>query len=65
MSSSYVLLANLRAVRCSNTAELRLLRFWEAHNVRKGGGLMSVDMLLLDEQSTLIHGTINLIQSGR
>ncbi|CDY36011.1 BnaA08g04500D [Brassica napus] len=56
MSSSYVLLANLRAVRCSNTTELRLLRFWEAHNVRKGGGLMSVDMLLLDEQSTLIHG---------
>ncbi|KAF2549241.1 hypothetical protein F2Q70_00020484 [Brassica cretica] len=35
MSSSYVLLANLRAVRCSNMAELRLLRLWEAHNVRK------------------------------
>ncbi|KAG2269173.1 hypothetical protein Bca52824_063728 [Brassica carinata] len=60
MSSTYVLLANLRAVCCSNTTELRLLRFWEAHNVRKGGMLMSVDMLLLDEQSTLIHGTINL-----
>ncbi|CAN6881123.1 unnamed protein product [Brassica oleracea var. botrytis] len=65
MSSSYVFLANLRAVRCSNTAELRLLKFWEAHNVRKGGGLISVDKLLLDEQSTIIHGTINLIQSGR
>ncbi|KAH0857596.1 hypothetical protein HID58_085857 [Brassica napus] len=32
MSSSYVLLANLRAGRCSNTAEVRLLRFWEARN---------------------------------
>ncbi|KAF3580763.1 hypothetical protein DY000_02029435 [Brassica cretica] len=48
--SSYVLLANLRAGRCSNTAEVRLLRFWEARNVRKDGELMSLDMLLLDEQ---------------
>uniref|UniRef100_A0A0D3E574 DUF223 domain-containing protein n=1 Tax=Brassica oleracea var. oleracea TaxID=109376 RepID=A0A0D3E574_BRAOL len=32
MSSSYILLANLRAGRCSNTAEVRLLRFWEARN---------------------------------
>ncbi|CAN6879035.1 unnamed protein product [Brassica oleracea] len=30
MSSSYVLFANLRAVCCSNTAHVRLLRFWEA-----------------------------------
>ncbi|CAN6872012.1 unnamed protein product [Brassica oleracea var. botrytis] len=30
MSSSYVLFANLRAVRYSNTAHVRLLRFWEA-----------------------------------
>ncbi|KAH0891345.1 hypothetical protein HID58_053774 [Brassica napus] len=52
MSSSNVLLANLIAVRCSNTAELRLLRFWEARNVWKGGELMSVDMLLLDEHVT-------------
>lgn len=59
MSSSYVLLPNLRPGRSSNTAEVRLLRFWEARNVRKGGEVMSVDMLLLDEQSTLIHGIIN------
>ncbi|CAF1778622.1 unnamed protein product [Brassica oleracea var. botrytis] len=57
--SSYVLLANFGAGRCSNTAEVRLLRFWEARNVRKDGELMSLDMLLLDEQSTLIHGSIN------
>ncbi|KAH0877014.1 hypothetical protein HID58_064408, partial [Brassica napus] len=77
MSSSYDLFTNLGAVCCSNTAEVRLLTF------RKGGKLISVDILLLDEQvfhkpqclndwfvldvlqSTLIHGTINLIQSGR
>ncbi|KAJ4901702.1 hypothetical protein Rs2_15653 [Raphanus sativus] len=45
--------------RCSNTAEVRLLRFWEARNVRKNNELMSVDLLLLDEHSTLIHGSIN------
>nr|VDC81641.1 unnamed protein product [Brassica rapa] len=35
--------------RCSNVAEVRLLRYWEARNVRKGGELMSVDMLFVDE----------------
>ncbi|CAF1915930.1 unnamed protein product [Brassica oleracea] len=51
--ASYTPLANLRTGRCSNTAEVRLLRFWEAQNIRKGGELMSLDMLLLDEQVTL------------
>ncbi|KAF3543408.1 hypothetical protein DY000_02008788 [Brassica cretica] len=37
---------------CSNTVEIPLLRFWD--NVKKGGELMSVDMLLLDEKSTQI-----------
>ncbi|KAF3588878.1 hypothetical protein F2Q69_00026192 [Brassica cretica] len=44
MSSSYDLFTNLGAVCCSNTAEVRLLTF------RKGGKLISVDILLLDEQ---------------
>ncbi|KAF8088665.1 hypothetical protein N665_0532s0028 [Sinapis alba] len=34
MTNSYILLADLKAGRCSNTAEVRLLRFWEARNVR-------------------------------
>ncbi|CDY41940.1 BnaC05g46640D [Brassica napus] len=33
----------------SNTAEVRLLRFWEARNINKGGELMSLDMLLINE----------------
>ncbi|KAF2596141.1 hypothetical protein F2Q68_00009655 [Brassica cretica] len=51
--ASYTPLANLRTGRCSNNAEVRLLRFWEAQNIRKGGELMSLDMLLWDEQVTL------------
>ncbi|KAF3586779.1 hypothetical protein F2Q69_00031230 [Brassica cretica] len=49
MANSYTLLANLRAGRCSNTTEVRLLKFWEARNINKGGELMSIDMLLIDE----------------
>ncbi|KAH0914451.1 hypothetical protein HID58_028897 [Brassica napus] len=48
MAKSYTILADLKAGRCSNTAEVRLLRFWEARNVKKGGEL-SFDILLLDE----------------
>ncbi|XP_048603549.1 uncharacterized protein LOC106455044 [Brassica napus] len=35
-------ITDLKAGRCSNTADVRLLRFWEARNVRKGGELMSL-----------------------
>ncbi|KAF3538039.1 hypothetical protein F2Q69_00020147 [Brassica cretica] len=49
MATTYTLFADLRAGRCSNTAEVCLLRFWEARNINKGKELMSVDMLLIDE----------------
>ncbi|CAN6851711.1 unnamed protein product [Brassica oleracea] len=52
MATTYTLLADLRAGRCSNTAEVCLLRFWEARNINKGKELMSVDMLLIDENFT-------------
>ncbi|CAN7047800.1 unnamed protein product [Brassica rapa subsp. trilocularis] len=52
MASTYTLLVDLRAGRCSNTAEVRLLRF--ARNINKGGELMSVDMLLIDENISTI-----------
>ncbi|KAG2311629.1 hypothetical protein Bca52824_023186 [Brassica carinata] len=50
MANSYTVLADLRAGRCSNVAEVRLLRFWEAKNINKRGQLMSLEMLLIDEQ---------------
>ncbi|KAG5394872.1 hypothetical protein IGI04_024835 [Brassica rapa subsp. trilocularis] len=59
MANSYTFLDNLRAGRCSNTAEVRLLRFWEAKNINKGGALMSVEMLLIDEHSTVVQGSIS------
>ena len=49
ISTSYKLLANLKMGRCSNTAKVRFLRFWEARNVQKCGKLMSVGMLFIDE----------------
>ncbi|KAH0943449.1 hypothetical protein HID58_003086 [Brassica napus] len=51
MTTSYTLLADLRVGRCSNTAKVHLLRVWEARNINKGGELMSVDMLLIDENA--------------
>ncbi|CDY68162.1 BnaCnng57810D [Brassica napus] len=42
MANPQVLLADLNAGRCSNVAEVRLLRYWEARNVRKGGELMNI-----------------------
>nr|VDC84387.1 unnamed protein product [Brassica rapa] len=62
MAKSYTLLDNLRAGRCSNTAEVRLLRFWEAKNINKGGALMSVETLLIDEHSTVVQGSISAIR---
>ncbi|CDY67457.1 BnaUnng02200D [Brassica napus] len=63
MANSYTLLADLKAGRCSNTAAVRLLRFWEARNVKKGGELMSLGMLPLDENSTLIQGSVNSVRT--
>ncbi|KAL0684273.1 hypothetical protein Bca4012_051121 [Brassica carinata] len=50
----------LRAGRRSNTAKVRLLWFWEARNINKGGELISVDMLLIHENFFSIKlATIN------
>nr|VDD30039.1 unnamed protein product [Brassica oleracea] len=52
--------------RCSNVAEVRLLRFWEARNLRKGGELMSVDMLFIDENVSLFfHESVLQFISSR
>ncbi|KAL0876971.1 hypothetical protein Bca101_026676 [Brassica carinata] len=44
--------------RCSSTIEVRLLRFLEARNIRRGDELMYVDMLLLDSKATLMPTTV-------
>ncbi|WZZ88168.1 hypothetical protein YC2023_116747 [Brassica napus] len=36
-----------------------LLRFWGTRNVRKGDELVSLDMLLIDEQPTVMQGSVS------
>ncbi|KAF2554569.1 hypothetical protein F2Q68_00015923 [Brassica cretica] len=42
--------------KCSSVVEARLLRYWEARNVKRGGELMWVDMLMID--ATIMQATI-------
>ncbi|ESQ50127.1 hypothetical protein EUTSA_v10002234mg [Eutrema salsugineum] len=60
MGSCQKLFGDLKAGRGVQPIVARLLRFWEARNVKKGGELMGVDMLLLDEKATLIQGSISV-----
>ncbi|KAJ4885341.1 Uncharacterized protein Rs2_35434 [Raphanus sativus] len=53
MANSYNFLADLRAGICLNTAEVRLLRLWEAENINRGEQLMSMKILLIDETCKL------------
>ncbi|KAG2307803.1 hypothetical protein Bca4012_083218 [Brassica carinata] len=50
MANNLVFLSNLQTDRSSFPVQVRLLRFWEARNVRRGGELIGVDMLLLYSQ---------------
>ncbi|CAN7094816.1 unnamed protein product [Brassica rapa subsp. narinosa] len=48
MAISRVFFSDLKSGKCSSVVEARLLRFWEARNVKRGGELTWVDMLLMD-----------------
>ena len=41
--------------KCSFVVEARLLRYWEARNVKRGGELMWVDMLMIDVDVSLFR----------
>ncbi|KAG5382854.1 hypothetical protein IGI04_034324 [Brassica rapa subsp. trilocularis] len=62
VTDTSTILAALKYGRCSSTVEVevRLLRFWEARNIKRGGHLMVVDMLLLDSKAMLIPAIINV-----
>ncbi|KAH0859960.1 LOW QUALITY PROTEIN: hypothetical protein HID58_088221 [Brassica napus] len=64
MANSKILLSDLKSDNCSSRVQVRLLRFWEAGYVRRGGELMSVHMLLPDSKSVLILLTIVMSISG-
>ncbi|CAF2318288.1 unnamed protein product [Brassica rapa subsp. narinosa] len=43
-----VFFSDLKTGRFSSVVEARLLRFWEAKNVKRGGELMWMDLLMVD-----------------
>nr|VDD41852.1 unnamed protein product [Brassica oleracea] len=52
-------LPEVKPGRCKQTVHTKLLQFWESRNVKKGGEMMGVDMLLIDVKATLIQSSIN------
>ncbi|CAN7011777.1 unnamed protein product [Brassica oleracea var. botrytis] len=58
MAMAKVFFSDLKTGRCSSVVEVRLLRFWEARNVKRGGELMWMDLLMVDVNSTVMQVTI-------
>ncbi|XP_022576028.1 uncharacterized protein LOC106453740 [Brassica napus] len=62
---SSLLMANSRAFsdlksgQCSSVVEARLLRFWEARNVKCGGEIKWMDLLMVDVKATMMQVTIS------
>ncbi|KAL0644628.1 hypothetical protein Bca4012_042918 [Brassica carinata] len=46
MAMTKVFFSDLKSGRCSSIVEARLLRFWEAKNLKRGGELMWMDLLM-------------------
>ncbi|CAN7013013.1 unnamed protein product [Brassica rapa subsp. trilocularis] len=59
MAMTKVFFSDLKTGRCSSIVEARLLRFWEAKNVKRGGELMWMDLLMVDVNSTMMQVTIS------
>ncbi|KAG2281639.1 hypothetical protein Bca52824_052859 [Brassica carinata] len=60
MADDLVFLSDLQAGHSSSTVEVRLLRSWDARTLRRGGERMSVEMLLLDSQATMMPASVNV-----
>ncbi|WZY83303.1 hypothetical protein YC2023_029687 [Brassica napus] len=56
------LFSDLKSCRCSSVVEARLLRFWEARNVKRGGELMSADLLFMEVNGTIIFVEITHVR---
>ncbi|CAN6853114.1 unnamed protein product [Brassica oleracea] len=59
MALTKVFFSDLKTGQCSSVVEARLLRFWEAMNVKRGGELMWMDLLMVDVNSTMMQVTIS------
>ncbi|KAG2315433.1 hypothetical protein Bca52824_018555 [Brassica carinata] len=51
--------SDLKTRKCTSVVETRLLRFWEARNLKRGGELMWMDMLLVDVNATRMQASIS------
>ncbi|KAJ4893787.1 hypothetical protein Rs2_20581 [Raphanus sativus] len=60
-----VFFSDLKSGRCSSFVEARLLRFWEARNIKRGGELMWVDILFVDVNSTMMQASISASRLSR
>ncbi|XP_075092396.1 replication protein A 70 kDa DNA-binding subunit D-like [Nicotiana tabacum] len=56
---AYSLLTELNSTRDDWTVRVRVCRKWNSINFKRNRELMSTDMILIDEEETLIHATIN------
>ncbi|VVB16788.1 unnamed protein product [Arabis nemorensis] len=56
--ATYVTFDNLRLGRSPQQIVGRLLRFWDARNIKKNGEFMGIVLLFLDEKCSVIHGFI-------
>ncbi|KAH0851438.1 hypothetical protein HID58_090290 [Brassica napus] len=65
MYAPKVFFSDLKSGKCSSVVEARLLRSWEAKNVKRDGELMWVDMLLIDVNATMMQVTINANRLSR
>ncbi|XP_018488030.1 pre-mRNA-splicing factor 38-like [Raphanus sativus] len=48
MANPRVSFSDVKSGRCSSVVEARMLSFWEARDVKRGGELMWIDMLMVD-----------------
>ncbi|KAG5397181.1 hypothetical protein IGI04_018995 [Brassica rapa subsp. trilocularis] len=51
--------SDLKSGQCSSVVEARLLRFWEARNVKCGGEIKWMDLLMVDVKATMMQVTIS------
>ncbi|KAG5408271.1 hypothetical protein IGI04_004590, partial [Brassica rapa subsp. trilocularis] len=66
MAMTKVFFSDLKSVRCSSVVEARLLRFWESKNVKHGGELMWMDLLMPETGCYLVrfHPCLNQFSSA-
>ncbi|XP_045817402.1 replication protein A 70 kDa DNA-binding subunit A-like [Trifolium pratense] len=53
-----VFLNDLSGVARKSTVKVRITRLWDTWNINKRKGMISIDMVLMDEKHNYIHGTI-------